>query len=325
MIGKGASVSESSVLEQATERPVTRLARALPYLVLFGGVMVAAAAAIMIRYAQAMEMPSITIAAGRLGLAAIILLPITWSRAGNELRRLSRRDLLLGVVSGVFLAVHFAAWISSLAYTSVASSVALVSTNPLWVALLSALLLRERPSLLTMAGVVLTITGSILIGISDSAGPDSGNALLGNLLALLGAFGGSIYFLVGRSLRRHVSVLAYIWLVYTSAAVVLLLMALAFAGTANPLTLFGGYPPLAYLLLLGLAVGPQLLGHTAFNWSLRYLSATFVTVALLGEPIGSAVLALILFGEWFAPLQLAGFVILLAGIAVAARGERGNQ
>jgi Integral membrane protein DUF6. len=78
-------------------------------------------------------------------------------------------------------------------------------------------------------------------------------------------------------------------------------------------------------LLLGLAVGPQLLGHTAFNWSLRYLSATFVTVALLGEPIGSAVLALILFGEWFAPLQLAGFVILLAGIAVAARGERGNQ
>lgn len=325
MTGKDAGVSKSSVLEQTTERPVTRTTRALPYLVLFGGVMVAAAAAIMIRYAQGMEMPSIIIATGRLGLAAIILLPIAWSRAGNELRRLSRRDLLLGIVSGIFLAVHFAAWISSLAYTSVASSVALVSTNPLWVALLSALLLRERPSLLTMAGVVLTIAGSILIGISDSAGPDSGNALLGNLLALAGAFGGSIYFLVGRSLRQHVSVLAYIWLVYTSAAVVLLLMALAFAGTTNPVVLFGGYPPLAYLLLLGLAVGPQLLGHTAFNWSLRYLSATFVTVALLGEPIGSAILALILFGEWFAPLQLTGFVLLLAGIAVAARGERGNQ
>ncbi|MFQ3632966.1 DMT family transporter [Roseiflexus sp.] len=315
----------SDTLEQAIDRPVTRLSRALPYLVLLGGVMVAAAASILIRYAQGMEMPSTTIAAGRLGLAAIILLPIAWSRAGDELRRLSHRDVLLGIVSGVFLAVHFAAWISSLAYTSVASSVALVSTNPLWVALLSAVLLRERPSLPTIAGVVLTIAGSVLIGISDSAGPDSSNALLGNLLALLGAFGGSIYFLVGRSLRRHVSVLAYIWLVYTSAAVALLIAALAFAGTSNPLELFGGYPPLAYLLLLSLAIGPQLLGHTAFNWSLRYLSATFVTVALLGEPIGSALLALILFGEWFAPLQLAGFVLLLIGIAVAARGERGGE
>ncbi|MGQ9548172.1 MAG: DMT family transporter [Roseiflexus sp.] len=318
-------MSDSSVLEQTAEHPVPRLTRALPYLVLLGGVMVAAAAAIMIRYLQGMEMPSITIAAGRLGLAAIILLPIAWLRAGSELRHFSQRDLLLGIVSGIFLAVHFAAWISSLAYTSVASSVALVSTNPLWVALLSALLLRERPSLLTMAGVVLTIAGSILIGISDSAGPDSGNALLGNMLALLGAFGGSIYFLVGRSLRRHVSVLAYIWLVYTSAAVMLLVMALAFVGTISPLALFGGYPPFAYLLLLGLAIGPQLLGHTAFNWSLRYLSATFVTVALLGEPIGSALLALIFFGEWFAPLQLTGFVLLLAGIAVAARGERDNR
>lgn len=313
-----------SSADQLPASSVARNMRLLPYLILLAGVMVAAAASIMIRFAQDLALPSTTIAAGRLGLAALILTPIAWSRVGAELRGLARRDLILAVASGVFLAIHFAAWISSLAYTSVASSVALVSTNPLWVALLSALLLRERLSWPTIAGVALTVSGSVLIGISDSSGPDSGNALLGNGLALLGALGGSIYFLVGRNLRRHVSLLAYVWLVYTSAAVVLLLTALALGGTANPFELFGGYPPLAYLLLLGLAVGPQLLGHTAFNWSLRYLSATFVTIALLGEPIGSAFLALIFFGEWFAPLQAGGFALLLIGITVAARGERKN-
>ncbi len=312
----------SSTTDRQFVQPVSRLARILPYAILFCGVMVAAAASIMIRFAQDAGLPSTTIAAGRLGLAALILLPIAWIRAGSELRQLSRRDVALGIGSGVFLALHFAAWISSLAYTSVASSVALVSTNPLWVAILSALLLRERLSRPTLMGVALTIGGSLLIAISDGSGSGGDNALLGNGLALLGALGGSVYFLVGRSLRRHVSVLAYIWLVYTSAAIALLLTALALGGTANPGEVFGGYPPLAYLLLLGLALGPQLLGHTAFNWSLRYLSATFVTIALLGEPIGSAFLALLFFGEWFAPLQFGGFVLLLLGIAVAARGEQ---
>jgi drug/metabolite transporter (DMT)-like permease len=296
-----------------------------PYLVLLGGITVAAAASIMIRLAQGLGMPSTTIAAGRLALAAIILLPVALARAGPELRALPRRDVLLGLASGLFLAAHFAAWISSLAFTSVASSAALVSTNPLWVGLASVVLLRERLAGGTMAGVALTITGSALIGLSDSSGAGGSNALLGNALALVGAIAGSGYFLIGRDLRRRMSILAYIWLAYSTAALALALLALALGlGDLSALGRAAEVGTLAvpgWALLLGLALGPQLLGHSAFNWSLRYLSATFVTVALLGEPIGSALLALLFFDEWFAPLQLAGFVLLLAGIAVAARAE----
>jgi drug/metabolite transporter (DMT)-like permease len=296
-----------------------------PYLVLLGAVGAVASAAIMIRALQRppIDMPAPLIAAGRLGLAAIILLPLAWLRAGRELRRLKWRDVLLGIGSGALLALHFDAWIASLDYTSVASSVALVATNPLWVAVLSLLLWGERPPHLTLLGVLLAVVGSALIGFSDSGGA-ARNALLGDGLALVGALAVSGYFLIGRELRRRLSLLAYIWLVYTSAAVMLLGVAFLATG-AQPGGRSGavaGYPPLAYVLLLLLAVGPQLLGHSALNWALRYLSATFITVALLGEPIGAALLALLLFREWFAPIQLAGFVLLLAGIVATARGER---
>ena len=293
-----------------------------PYLVLLGGVCVVASAAIMIRLLQhaPIGMPAPLIAAGRLGFAALILLPIALLRAGKELRALGRRDVLLGIGSGALLAVHFDAWIASLDYTSVASSVALVSTNPLWVAVLSLLLFGERPAPLALLGILLAVAGSALIGFSDGSGASARDALLGDGLALLGALAVSGYFLIGRELRRRISLLAYIWLVYTSAAIILLGVALAVGSI--PTNAPEGYPLLAYALLLGLALGPQLLGHSSFNWALRYLSATFVTVALLGEPIGSALLALLIFGEWFAPLQLLGFVLLLAGIVVAARGER---
>lgn len=294
----------------------------VPYGVLLLGVMAAASASIMIRLAQQMGVPSLTIAAGRMGFAALILLPIGLLRARAEVLALPRRDLLLAAVSGVLLAMHFAAWISSLAYTSVASSVALVATNPLWVALITVLVFRERLALPTWVGVGLTLVGTVLIALSDSGGGAGSNALLGDALALLGALAGSGYFLIGRELRKRLSTLAYIWLVYTAAAIVLLAMAVLSGGGAADAGGFAAIPPLAYLLFLGLAVGPQLLGHTSFNWALRYLSATFVAVAILGEPIGSALLAWLFFGEQFAPLQLLGFVVLLVGILAAARTER---
>ncbi|HEU5101214.1 MAG TPA: DMT family transporter [Roseiflexaceae bacterium] len=290
-------------------------------LVLLGGVLLVASASVMIRQAQRLGMPSPSIAAWRLGLAALIVTPLALARVWPEIRGLRRRDVLLGVGSGAFLAMHFTAWITSLEYTSVASSSALVATNPLWIALVSVLLFRQRLTALSWLGVLITVAGSVLIAISDGGGTGGSNALLGDALALLGALAGSGYFLVGSRLQRRLSTLAYIWLVYTSAALILVLIAIADGarrgGPAGP-----GYPVVAYLLLLGLAIGPQLLGHTAFNWSLRHLSATFVAVATLGEPIGAALLALALFGQVFAPIQLLGFVVLLVGIAVAARGER---
>jgi drug/metabolite transporter (DMT)-like permease len=287
-----------------------------PYVVLAAGVVITSFASILIRYAQGADVPSLTIAAGRLLFAALILSPLAWWRVGSELRRLERRDLLFALGSGAFLALHFASWISSLEFTSVASSAALVSTNPLWVGLASLLLFRERLTWPTMAGIGLTLIGTIFIGLSDSASSSAPNPTLGNSLALIGAAAGSGYLLIGRNLRRRVSVLAYIWLVYSSAAVVLVCWALL-AGQS-----LLGLSPVAYLLILGLAIGPQLLGHTSFNYALSALSATFIAVAILGEPVGSAILALLIFGETFAPLQLLGFILLLTGIAIAALGER---
>lgn len=290
----------------------------LPYLVLFAGVLIASTASILIRYAQGAGVPSLSIAAGRLCMAAIILTPLAWYRVGPELRALRRADLGLSIGSGLFLAIHFASWISSLAYTSVASSAALVATNPLWVGLVSLLFFRERLGWQRWAGIILTIGGTICIALSDSGGSAQSHPLLGNALALLGAAGGSGYLLIGRNLRRRLSVLAYIWLVYSAAALILLLWALI---TGQP---FLGFPAYAYLLILGLAVGPQLIGHTALNYALSALSATFVAVALLGEPIGSALFAFVLFGERFAPLQLGGFILLLIGIYLASLAEQGK-
>lgn len=292
-------------------------ARPLPFLVLGVGVAVVSFAAILIRLAQAEGASSLTIAAARLGIAASILAPIAWLRHGREILALGRRAWVLCILSGGLLALHFWTWISSLEYTSIASSTALVTTNPIWVGLASALLLRERPAGAAIFGIVLTIGGSLLIFAADAQLQAGGRApMLGNLLALLGALAASGYLLVGRALRDGISLVAYVWLAYAIAAAVLLL-GLAATGAS-----LASVPRSAWVFLLLLAIGPQLIGHTAFNWALRRLSATFVAVSILGEPVGSALLAVALFGETFSPLQLTGFVLLLAGIVVAAFGER---
>jgi len=291
-----------------------------PYLVLAVGVFVVSTASILIRYAQGEGVPSLTIAAVRLGIATLMLTPVVWMRSSRELLALRARDVLLALMSGVFLAVHFWSWIASLAYTSVASSTALVTTNPLWVGLASVLVLGERMGRATIVGIALTLAGSVLIFASDSSAQQAAaqpDPLLGNLLALLGAAMASGYLLVGRALRKRVGLLAYIWLAYGSAALLLLLAVGASGSTLS------GYSTLAYAAMLALALGPQLLGHTSFNWALRHLSATFVALSILGEPVGSALLALMIFDERLAPVQLAGFVLLLVGIYLAARGERG--
>jgi drug/metabolite transporter (DMT)-like permease len=293
-------------------------ARLLPFLVLGIGVAVVSFASILIRLAQNEGATSLTISAVRLGLASLLLAPIVWVGNRSEILKLGRRELGMCLLSGFFLALHFWAWITSLEYTSVASSAALVTTNPVWVALASAILLRERPGVFAAAGIALCVLGSVLIfaGESGSLSNTNSNPLLGNTLALAGAVFASGYLLAGRALRSRISLLVYVWLAY-SAAAVLLLLALA---------LTGDFPELptsrAWLFMVLLALGPQLIGHTSFNWALRRVSATFVALAILGEPIGSASLAYLLLGEKFTGAQFAGFLILLTGILVAARDEK---
>ena len=291
----------------------------LPYVVLGAAVLIVSSAAIMIRIAQREGVPSLSIAALRLSLAAAVLWPLVWSRNRAQVAALAPMEWLLGSFSGVFLAVHFGAWISSLAYTSVASSLALVSTNPVWIALVSWLVLREKLGRWLILGIAAAISGSALIFFSDSqlaATPAASNALQGNILALIGSLTVCGYLLIGRKLRKSVALLPYIWLVYSSAAIVLVITALA---AGSPLS---GFSAIAWACLIALALGPQLLGHSAFNWALKHVSATFIAIAILGEPIGSALLAWLIFGEAFAPLQLAGFCLLLAGIYLALRAEK---
>jgi len=232
--------------------------------VLAVGVAVVSTASILIRFAQAEGVPSLSIAATRLGLAALVLLPFAWARARGEIIALAPRDLALTLASGALLAIHFWSWITSLEYTSVASSTVLVTTNPLWVGLASIVLLREKLGTAAIAGLVLSLLGMLM---TFAAEPDvampARNATLGNGLALVGAVSASGYLLIGRALRARVSLIAYVALAYAGAALVLCVAAL-FAGA--PLL---GHTAPAWLFLVLLAVGPQLIGHTTFNWSHR--------------------------------------------------------
>lgn len=291
--------------------------RWMPFVVLGIGLLAVSFGAIFARFAQAEGVPSLAVASWRLGLAALVITPIALLQSHRALAALTPRQAALALAAGFFLALHFATWISSLEYTSVASSTALVTTNPLWIGLASFVLFKERPSRMMLGGIALSFGGSLLIFWSDSRTAGAGtDPLLGNILALVGSWCFSAYLLIGRKLRAGLPLPAYVWLAYGAAA---LLLVLGSGALGAPLA---GFSLTAWAVLAGMALGPQLLGHTAYNWSLRHVSATFVAVVTLGEPVCSAAMAFILFGEGFAPLQFAGFALLLAGIYLAARGER---
>jgi drug/metabolite transporter (DMT)-like permease len=298
-----------------------------PLLAILFGILAVSTASIFIRYAQA-DAPSLVIAAYRLALATLVLAPFALTRRRQELSSLSRGELGLALLSGFFLALHFATWISSLEYTTVASSVVLVSTTPLWVALLSPFTLREPLSRMVAAGLVLALAGGTVVGLSDSCTLSSsglgcpslgdflrGEAFLGDLLALAGAVMGAGYLLIGRKLRGKMTLASYIFLVYGMAAAVL--VAIMLAAGHPPL----GYRPQTYVWFLLLALVPQMLGHSTFNWALRYLSVSFISITLLGEPIGSTILAYFLLEEIPSALKIFGAILILAGIYVAARSE----
>ena len=280
------------------------------YLGLALGVLATSFAAILIRLAEA---PPLVIGAYRLGLASLILTPFALRYRKAELISLGRRDLCLMVLSGLFLGIHFAAWITSLDYTSVASSVVLVSTNPLFVGLASHFFLGERVGGAMWLGILLSVIGGVVIAFGDSS--VSGGALLGDLLALLGAVTGSAYFVIGRRVRQRLSLLAYVFPVYWVAAIVLAASA-GIAGNA-----FQGYAPTTYLMFLLLALVPQIVGHSMLNWTLGHLPPTLVSVSILAEPVSSSILAALLLREAPTWLKLAGGLLVLAGIYVSMQSQ----
>lgn len=283
----------------------------LPIVILAIGVMAISTGATMIRLADA---PALVISAYRVGLACLILIPLACLFAKKEIKSLTFNDVKIALASGVFLSIHFAAWISSLDYTTVASSVVLVNTNPIWVALLTPFLSNDRFTKMSILGVVFSVTGSVIISAGDfSLG---GKALLGDFLAIVGSWCTAFYLLLGRRLRQKVSLLSYITICYSTAAVVLFAIAICLGYS------LWGYPSKTWLCLWGLAIFPQIIGHSSYNWSLKYFSAGFVAVALLGEPVMSPILAYFILGETIMPVTIFGGSLVLAGIVLAALGER---
>ena len=300
-----------------------RARQSLPFVILFA-ILAVSTASIFIRFAQR-EAPSLVIAALRLTFASLVLAPFALTRYREELRNLSRGEFLLGLLSGIFLAVHFATWISSLEYTSIASSVVLVSTGPLWVALLSPIFLKEPLTKPVLSGMLLALLGGTIIGLGDSCQVENGlicppfsefvqgEAFLGNFLALAGAWAVAGYLMIGRRLRGGMSLIPNNFVVYSIAAIVLL--GIMIVAGQKPI----GFSPEIYIWILLLALVPQLIGHSTYNWALRYLPAALVSITTLGEPIGSAVLAYFILQEAPTWLTILGGVLILAGIYFSSK------
>ena len=295
---------------------------------LLAAILAVSTASIFIRFAQA-DVPSLVIAALRLTCATLLLTPIALTRHRHELKSLTRNEINLGIISGLLLAAHFGTWISSLEYTTVASSVVFVSTGPLWVALLSPMLLNEHLTGTTIIGLIIAILGGIIIGLADACVwndglrcPElnrvvQGRAMWGNFLALVGAWTVSGYLIIGRKLRVKISLIPYVFLVYGISAIALLTV--MFLVGQSPL----GYPARTYGWIFLLAAFPQLIGHSTYNWALGYLPATLVALITLVEPICSAIFAYLILRETLSTGVLLGGLLILIGIYFTSRAPPG--
>ncbi len=292
-------------------------------LVLTIGVLAVSTASILIRLANLKAGAgglgfSLVLAASRLTLSALILLPAWPKIQWKTLQPGSRR---YAAAAGLCLALHFALWITSLSYTSIAASTALVTTNPVWVALLSRFWFGEKLSKMSIAGITIALAGSMAIALGSGSAANTGNTeLFGDFLALTGSWAVSLYLLLGREAqRRGLGIGGYIAIAYTVAAIVLLPLPLAFG------TSYIGYPNIVYLYILLTAALPQLVGHTILNWAVAQISPTLVTLAILFEPVGASCLGYLLFGEMPAPAVIAGAAVLLFGVAAATFGAQKSQ
>lgn len=294
-------------------------------LILIFGVLSISTAAIIIRYAQR-EANSLVIASARMLLSTLPLIPIVLFRHKEEIKRISRRSLFLSLLSGTFLAIHFATWITSLEYTSIASSVVLVCTTPVWVTLFGVFVYREKVKGIIWVGIGLALLGGSFVALNEVCSINSlslscnfggfefaGKTIFGNLLAFIGALMAAGYLLVGRAVRPHLSLVPYAFIVYGTSAVLLTGWVLLTRTSINI------YSPVTYLLFVLLAIFPQLIGHSSLNWALKYLPTTYVAIAQMGEPVGSTMLAIVLFKEIPSPLKIIGAVFILAGIFTVSK------
>ena len=268
-------------------------------------------AAIFIRLADA---PPLIVATYRIGIASLMILPFTWKRVASASSNISKQTFLLIIIAGGFLAAHFALWITSLEYTSVASSVVLVTANPIFIALASYFLWQEKLGRLGVVGIGIALAGVLVINFGElTFGSDS---LTGNMLAIIAGIMAACYLLIARLTRGKIDGMAYLTMVYSVAAILLAVVSIL-AGLE-----FTGYSGDTYLMLFLLALVPQILGHSSFNLAARLISVTIVSMAILTEPIGATILSILILGEKPGLMEVIGGATILLGIFVVIRDKQ---
>lgn len=281
------------------------------YLSLVIAVVAVSWAAIFIRLAEA---PPLVSAFYRMAFAVLFLSPFALSPLLAELKTIRKRELSLTMLSGILLGIHFALWFTSLFHTTISNSVVLVTTQPIFVAILSMLFLKEGIRTLQLLGIVSAIVGgAFIVGGDLSLGREY---LFGDLLALAGAVAAGSYMLCGRIVRQRVNLLPYIFFVYLLAAIVLGVLCLLYGEQLYP------YPKLTFLWFVLLALVPTIVGHTLYNWTLKYMKAHVVATTILGEPVGSTILAVLIFAEVPPGWTYIGAILIFAGVFLVFRTER---
>jgi len=282
-----------------------------PYVLVVIGVLAVSSSAIFVKFSTA---PAPVIAFYRLLFTNIIMLPLFIWKYKKELRLISKKDWLYSIISGVFLAFHFILWFESLNYTSVASSTVLVTLQPLFAFVGAYFFFKEKFRLASILSGLLGIFGSIIISWGDFR--ISGMALYGDVLALVACGMITAYLLFGQTVRKRLSLITYTFVVYGISTVTLFLYVILFGYSFYP------YPMEDWLLFILLAIIPTLLGHTLFNWSLKWLSTSTISIAILFEPVGAAILAYYLLHEAIVWTQIVGGVVIIIGIAFYTISER---
>ncbi len=287
-----------------------------PMIMIVIGVIGISLSSIFVKYSSA---PSAVTAAMRLIWTVLIMTPAVLGRRGTrtEIMRMKRRDILLSVLSGIFLALHFWTWFESLQHTSVASSTTIVCTEVIWVSLGYCLFMKGKLSLKAVFAIAVTLIGSVMIAFSDSM--TGGAHIYGDMLALIAAVAVAVYVLIGKAVRSSVSTSAYTYVVYAACAA-----ALALISAAQGQKLFG-YGPDAVIVGLLLAVFSTILGHSIFSWCLKYFSPSFVSASKLCEPVAASILAGFLFGEKPAMLQIFSSALIIGGVMYYSRIESREQ
>jgi len=286
-----------------------------PYIALFISIVSVSFAAILIKLSSA---EPLSIAFYRLLFTTLLILPfvIFFKKTREEIKELPRKTLLIMIGIGFILAAHFAFWITSLSYTSVASSVILVTAHPILVGPVSHFFFKEKLSIINSIGIIVSVMGVIILVTGNiQPGVETIDTLEGNILAILGGVMAGLYILGGRKIRKTVSVTSYAFIVYSICAIVLFVLCIVFNSELINISLTD------FEILIVMAIVAGIFGHTLYNWSLKHVRASLASVALLGEPLGSTFWAILIpaIAQIPSNYTVFGGAIILLGIYLTAK------